>query len=49
MPVDIQMGKGAGARTCGVTYGNASREALAEAGADILIDDFAEMLAIDLT
>jgi phosphoglycolate phosphatase len=49
MPVDIQMGKGAGARTCGVTYGNASREALAEAGADILIDDFAQMLDIDLT
>ena len=46
MPVDILMGKGAGARTCGVTYGNASREELAAAGADILIDDFSQLLPI---
>ena len=32
MPVDIQMGAAAGARTCAVTYGNASRTALALAG-----------------
>ena len=49
MPVDIQMGAGAGARTCGVTYGNASREALAAAGAHLIIDDFSQMLTIDLT
>jgi phosphoglycolate phosphatase len=39
MPVDILMGKGAGARTCAVTYGNATREELAAAGADVIIDD----------
>ena len=48
MPVDIQMGAAAGARTCGVTYGNASRDALAAAGADVIIDDFSQMLTIDL-
>ena len=48
MPVDIQMGKGAGARTCAVTYGNASRPELAAAGADFIIDDFSELLDIDL-
>ena len=49
MPVDIQMGKGAGARTCAVTYGNASRADLAAAGPDCIIDDFSQMLDIDLT
>lgn len=39
---DIQMGKAAGTRTCGVTYGNGSRESLADA--DRLIDDFGELL-----
>lgn len=43
MPVDIQMGLGAGARTCGVTYGNSNREALTEAGAHYVIDDFGEL------
>ena len=47
MPVDILMGKGAGAHTCGVTYGNASREDLAAAGADRIIDDFSQMLTLD--
>ena len=46
MPVDILMGRGAGARTCAVTYGNASREELAAAGADVIIDDFSELTAI---
>ena len=46
MPVDILMGKGAGAKTCAVTYGNASREELDAAGADILIDDFSQMLSL---
>lgn len=49
MPVDIEMGKGAGARTCGVTYGNASRTDLVAAGADCIIDDFSQMLTIDLS
>ena len=49
MPVDILMGKGAGAHTCGVTYGNASRAALAAAGADVIIDDFSQLLTIDLS
>ena len=48
MPVDIQMGKGAGARTCAVTYGNASREELIAAGADYVIDDFSELAGIGL-
>ena len=47
MPVDILMGKGAGAYTCGVTYGNASRDDLAAAGADRIIDDFSQMLTLD--
>ena len=44
MPVDIRMGKGAGAKTCAVTYGNASRQDLWEA--DYIIDDFAEMTGL---
>ena len=48
MPVDILMGQGAGARTCGVTYGNASRADLVAAGADCIIDDFSQLLSIDL-
>lgn len=35
---DIQMGKAAGTWTCGVTYGNGSKESLADA--DRIIDDF---------
>lgn len=48
MPVDIQMGLGAGARTCGVTYGNADRSALTAAGAHYIIDDFSELKSIIL-
>lgn len=44
MPVDILMGSGAGCKTCGVTYGNATREELLEAGADYIIDDFADLM-----
>ena len=43
MPVDIQMGLGAGTRTCGVSYGNANRDALLAAGAHYVIDDFAQL------
>lgn len=39
---DIQMGKAAGTWTCGVTYGNGSKESLADA--DRIIDDFRELL-----
>lgn len=39
---DIHMGKNAGTRSCGVTYGNGSRESLADA--TWLIDDFAQLL-----
>ena len=43
---DILMGRAAGCRTCGVTYGNQSAEELRKAGADYLIGDFAELLNI---
>lgn len=46
MPVDVLMGKGAGARTCAVTYGNASREDLCASGADYIIDDFQQLLTV---
>jgi phosphoglycolate phosphatase len=46
MPVDILMGSRAGALTCAVTYGNASRSALAASGATYIIDDFAELLTL---
>ena len=46
MPVDIRMGRSAGVRTCGVTYGNGSREALLAAGADFLVDTLPELLAL---
>ena len=44
MPVDILMGSRAGCRTCAVTYGNATREELEEAGADYIINDFHDLL-----
>ena len=40
---DIEMGRRAGVRTCGVTYGNGTRQELTDAGADWLIDDFGEL------
>ena len=43
---DIEMGRRAGVRTCGVTYGNGTREELIRAGADVLIDDFEELMKI---
>ena len=39
---DIEMGQNAGTRSCGVTYGNGSRESLSKA--DYIIDDFAHLL-----
>ena len=41
---DILMGRNAGCRTVGVTYGNQSAADLRAAGADMLIDDFAQLL-----
>ena len=43
---DIEMGKRAGVKTCGVTYGNGTREELIQAGADYLVDDFGELSLI---
>ncbi|MGN0283047.1 MAG: HAD family hydrolase [Prevotella sp.] len=41
---DIDMGKAAGVRTCGVTYGNGKEEELQFA--DFIIDDFRQLLDI---
>lgn len=43
---DILMGYNAGCRTCGVTYGNQTADELRVAGADYLIDDFADLLRL---
>lgn len=45
-PYDILMGCRAGCATCGVSYGNAPAEELRQAGADYIIDDFAQLLDI---
>lgn len=44
MVYDIEMGRNAGAKTCGVTYGNGTREQLS--AADYIIDDFSNLLDI---
>jgi phosphoglycolate phosphatase len=41
---DIQMGRNAGTSTCGVTYGNGSKESLSDA--EWVIDDFGGLLKI---
>jgi phosphoglycolate phosphatase len=46
MAVDIQMGANAGAKTCGVTWGNGTRDELVQAGADYIIDNMEELLGI---
>ncbi len=45
MPVDIEMGRAAGVRTCGVLWGNATREQLAVAGADVLAASMDDIVA----
>lgn len=45
-PYDIMMGKNAGTLACGVTYGNGKHRDLQEAGADYLIEHFADLLTI---
>ena len=46
MPVDIVMARNASVQSVGVSYGNATREELVAAGADYVIDNFAELLDI---
>jgi phosphoglycolate phosphatase len=46
MSVDILMGTNAGARTCGVTWGNGTREEFEKAGANFIIDKMEDLLAI---
>lgn len=41
---DIEMGKAAGAHTCGVTYGNQSAEQLFTAMPDYMVDDLRKLL-----
>ncbi len=43
---DILMGQNAGCPTCGVSYGNHTREMLQEQGANYLIDDFSQLTDI---
>lgn len=44
MPVDIEMAHNAGVRAVGVSYGNASREELVAANADVVIDHISELV-----
>ena len=44
MAVDILMGANAGIKTCGVTWGNGTRDELKEAGADFIIDRMEELI-----
>ena len=46
MTVDISMGVHAGTRTCGVTWGNGKRSDLEKAGADFIIDNMKDLIAI---
>jgi len=46
MAVDIQMGANAGVKTCGVTWGNGTRDELVQAGADYIIDNMEELIGI---
>lgn len=46
MAVDILMGTNAGTKTCGVTWGNGTREELMDAGADYIIDRMEELIEI---
>ena len=46
MAVDIQMGANAGTKTCGVTWGNGTREELANAGATFIIDSIEDLIEI---
>src|ERR1700682_4755706 len=43
-PADVLAGKAAGTKTCAVTYGFGTREALLECGPDHVIDSFGELM-----
>lgn len=43
---DILMGANARTKTCGVTWGNGTREELKEAGADFIIDRMEDLIEI---
>jgi phosphoglycolate phosphatase len=45
-PADMLAGKAAGVRTCAVTYGFGSREALSGCAPDAVIDSFGELLRV---
>lgn len=40
------MGKNAGAKVCGVTYGNGTKKELEDAGADYIIDSLDELIEL---
>ena len=46
MAVDILMGARAGCKTCGVMFGNGTKEELEEAGADYIIDSMKDLINI---
>ena len=46
MAVDILMGANAGAKTCGVTWGNGTKEELENAGATFIIDRIEDLIEI---
>lgn len=46
MAVDILMGANAGAKTCGVTWGNGARKELEQAGADYIINRIEELIEV---
>jgi phosphoglycolate phosphatase len=46
MTVDIQMGANAGTKTCGVTWGNGTRDELVQAGATFIIDRMEDLIEI---
>jgi phosphoglycolate phosphatase-like HAD superfamily hydrolase len=43
-PADILAGKAAGTKTCAVTYGFGTRQALLQCAPDNVIDSFGELL-----
>ncbi len=46
-PVDVLMGRNAGARTCAVTYGNGGIDELRDSKPDYLVDKFSQILEIE--
>lgn len=45
---DIAAGRASGMKSCGVSYGNQSRQELINAGADYVIDSFPDLLPLVL-